>query len=62
MIVCRSGARSAKACALLAGHGIVAADLTSGTTAWAADGQELHRPSGAARAGWAMERQVPDVG
>jgi rhodanese-related sulfurtransferase len=58
LIVCRSGARSAKACALLAGHGIVTADLTGGTTAWAADGHELHHPAGAARATWAMERQV----
>jgi rhodanese-related sulfurtransferase len=58
LIVCRSGARSARACALLAGHGIVTADLTGGTTAWAADGHELHRPAGAARATWAMERQV----
>lgn len=58
LLVCRSGARSARACALLAGHGIPAADLTGGTTAWAAGGHELRRPTGGARATWAMERQV----
>ncbi|MFE7841827.1 rhodanese-like domain-containing protein [Streptomyces sp. NPDC057474] len=58
LVVCRSGARSEKACALLAEHGVTAADLTGGTNAWAAGGHELHRPSGGARATWAMERQV----
>ncbi|MBZ3905693.1 rhodanese-like domain-containing protein [Streptomyces griseiscabiei] len=58
LVVCRSGARSAKACALLARHGVTAADLVGGTNAWAAGGHELRRPSGGARAGWAMERQV----
>ncbi|MFF9038136.1 rhodanese-like domain-containing protein [Streptomyces sp. NPDC014892] len=58
LIVCRSGARSEQARALLARHGVPAADLTGGTNAWAAEGHELHRPSGGARAGWAMERQV----
>lgn len=58
LVVCASGARSEKACALLAEHGIAAATLTGGTSAWAAAGQELHRPAGGARATWAMERQV----
>ncbi|QFR03178.1 rhodanese-like domain-containing protein [Streptomyces phaeolivaceus] len=58
LIVCRSGARSAKACAFLTEHGVTAADLAGGTHAWAAGGHELHRPSGGARAGWDMERQV----
>lgn len=58
VVVCRSGNRSARACALLAEHGVTAADLTGGTNAWAAGGHELHRPAGGARGGWAMERQV----
>lgn len=58
LVVCASGARSEKACALLAEHGIAAATLTGGTSAWAAAGHELHRPAGGARATWAMERQV----
>lgn len=58
LMVCRSGARSEKACVLLAGHGVTAATLTGGTVAWAAAGHELHRPAGGARATWAMERQV----
>ncbi|MFB7243541.1 transporter [Streptomyces populi] len=58
LLVCRSGARSANGCALLAGHGVPAATLTGGTGAWAERGHELHRPSGTTRAGWAMERQV----
>ncbi|MDX2527434.1 rhodanese-like domain-containing protein [Streptomyces europaeiscabiei] len=58
LMVCRSGARSGKACALLAEHGVAAADLAGGTNAWAAAGHELHRPSGGATATWAMERQV----
>ncbi|MDX2933862.1 rhodanese-like domain-containing protein [Streptomyces ipomoeae] len=58
LVVCASGARSEKACAVLAGHGIAAATLTGGTSAWAAGGHELHRPAAGARATWAMERQV----
>ncbi|WP_200301475.1 rhodanese-like domain-containing protein [Streptomyces adelaidensis] len=58
LMVCRSGARSAKACVLLAEHGVTAATLTGGTLAWAAGGHELHRPAGGARTTWAMERQV----
>ncbi|WP_371573986.1 rhodanese-like domain-containing protein [Streptomyces sp. NBC_01314] len=58
LVVCRSGVRSQKACALLAEHGVTAADLTGGTNAWTAGGHELHRPSGGVRATWAMERQV----
>ncbi|MGW0706211.1 rhodanese-like domain-containing protein [Streptomyces sp. NPDC002643] len=59
LVVCASGARSEKACAVLVGHGIPAATLTGGTSAWAAGGHELHRPAGdGARATWAMDRQV----
>ncbi|UUU28863.1 rhodanese-like domain-containing protein [Streptomyces sp. CA-210063] len=58
LMVCRSGARSEKACLLLAEHGVTAATLTGGTLAWAAGGHELDRPAGGARATWAMERQV----
>lgn len=56
LVVCASGARSDAACRLLAEHGVPTATLAGGTAAWAADGHELHRS--AARAGWAMERQV----
>jgi rhodanese-related sulfurtransferase len=58
LVVCASGARSENACGVLAGHGITAATLAGGTSAWAADGHELHRPEGAARTVWGMERQV----
>ncbi|MEO3972931.1 rhodanese-like domain-containing protein [Streptomyces sp. CAU 1734] len=58
LMVCASGARSASACGLLAGHGVAALTLTGGTRAWADGGRELHRPGGPARASWAMERQV----
>jgi rhodanese-related sulfurtransferase len=58
LMVCRSGARSAKARALLAEHGVTVADLAGGTNAWAAGGHALHRPTGPVRATWAMERQV----
>ncbi|OEJ50128.1 rhodanese-like domain-containing protein [Streptomyces agglomeratus] len=57
LVVCASGARSAQACAVLAEHGIAAATLTGGTTAWARLGHDVHRPDGA-RTTWAMERQV----
>ncbi|BBC38909.1 hypothetical protein SGFS_102030 [Streptomyces graminofaciens] len=58
LMVCASGARSEKACALLAKHGVTAATLSGGTSGWASRGHELHRPATTARAGWAMERQV----
>ncbi|MGW7055092.1 rhodanese-like domain-containing protein [Streptomyces sp. NPDC054887] len=58
LVVCASGARSENACKTLAENGITAATLSGGTGAWAADGHELHRPQGASRATWGMERQV----
>ncbi|WP_327397171.1 rhodanese-like domain-containing protein [Streptomyces phaeochromogenes] len=59
LIVCASGNRSQAACELLAGEGIAAATLAGGTTAWAAEGNDLDRPAAsAARGAWAMERQV----
>ncbi|NUQ96422.1 MAG: rhodanese-like domain-containing protein [Streptomyces sp.] len=58
LVVCASGARSQNACALLAEQGIPAATLTGGTSAWAAAGHDLHRPTPRARATWGMERQV----
>ncbi|MGW1809735.1 rhodanese-like domain-containing protein [Streptomyces sp. NPDC002078] len=59
LMVCASGARSQRACGLLAEEGIATATLTGGTSAWAADGHDLHRPAVCeTRAGWSMERQV----
>ncbi|WP_405386304.1 rhodanese-like domain-containing protein [Streptomyces sp. NBC_01102] len=58
LVVCAPGARSRNACRILAGSGIGAATLSGGTGAWAADGHDLHRPRGATRARWGMERQV----
>lgn len=58
LVVCASGARSENACRILAQNGVTAATLAGGTGAWAADGHELHRPQGAPRATWGMERQV----
>ncbi|MFR9798722.1 rhodanese-like domain-containing protein [Streptomyces sp. MS06] len=58
LVVCASGARSENACRLLAENGITTATLSGGTGAWAADGHDLHRPQGASRAVWGMERQV----
>ncbi|MFJ3933085.1 rhodanese-like domain-containing protein [Streptomyces sp. NPDC090029] len=58
LVVCASGARSGNACRILAENGITTATLSGGTGAWAADGHELHRPQGAPRATWGMERQV----
>ncbi|MHC5905535.1 rhodanese-like domain-containing protein [Streptomyces sp. S6] len=59
LVVCASGNRSARACALLADHGIPAANLTGGTTAWAAQGNPLDHPAGPVRrTAWTMERQV----
>ncbi|MEW2301585.1 rhodanese-like domain-containing protein [Streptomyces sp. NPDC006655] len=57
LIVCASGARSATACRRLAEHGITAAALTGGTTAWTQLGHDTHRPAGT-RVPWAMDRQV----
>ncbi|MEU9880399.1 rhodanese-like domain-containing protein [Streptomyces phaeochromogenes] len=59
LIVCASGNRSQAACELLAGESIAAATLAGGTTAWAAEGNDLDRPAAsAARGAWTMERQV----
>lgn len=58
LVVCASGRRSADACEILAGHGIAAATLDGGTSAWAAAGHEVHRPAEAPRKVWGMERQV----
>ncbi|KOU70343.1 rhodanese-like domain-containing protein [Streptomyces diastaticus] len=57
LIVCASGARSAKGCEKLAAQGIAATTLDGGTSAWVAGGQETERPVGA-RATWPMDRQV----
>ncbi|MFD7048582.1 MULTISPECIES: rhodanese-like domain-containing protein [Streptomyces] len=57
VMVCASGARSAQACATLTAHGIPAATLTGGTTAWSRHGHDLHRPADA-RGVWPMDRQV----
>ncbi|UNO43417.1 rhodanese-like domain-containing protein [Streptomyces sp. MST-110588] len=57
LLVCASGARSAQARGRLAEHGIAAADLTGGTTAWQQLGHHVQRSAGP-RAVWAMERQV----
>ncbi|MER6129234.1 rhodanese-like domain-containing protein [Streptomyces sp. NPDC001795] len=58
LMVCASGNRSANACRILAEHGITAATLVGGTSAWSAAGHEVHRPKAAARGVWGMERQV----
>ncbi|MET9468803.1 rhodanese-like domain-containing protein [Streptomyces sp. NPDC006544] len=58
LLVCASGARSGKAAAALAAHGVPAASLTGGTSAWTAAGHDLPSPDGPARAVWGMERQV----
>ncbi|MFF2191342.1 rhodanese-like domain-containing protein [Streptomyces sp. NPDC058157] len=58
LVVCASGARSLSACRSLAAHGIATATLTGGTAAWTAGGHALHRPEGARRPTWDMERQV----
>ncbi|MBT1100275.1 rhodanese-like domain-containing protein [Streptomyces sp. Tu10] len=58
LIVCASGARSENACRILAENGITTATLSGGTSAWAAEGHDLHRPEGNPRATWGMERQV----
>jgi rhodanese-related sulfurtransferase len=58
LMVCASGNRSANACGVLAGHGIGAATLVGGTSAWTAAGHEVHREEAAGRRVWGMERQV----
>ncbi|MEV5959748.1 rhodanese-like domain-containing protein [Streptomyces sp. NPDC051987] len=58
LLVCASGARAENARAILAEHGVPAAVLTGGTNGWAGRGHALHRPRGASRPAWAMERQV----
>lgn len=59
LVVCASGARSEKACALLAEQGVPTATLAGGTGAWSSEGRDLHRPAACdTRAGWSMERQV----
>ncbi|WP_073952186.1 rhodanese-like domain-containing protein [Streptomyces kebangsaanensis] len=59
LVVCASGARSQKACVLLAEQGVSTANLTGGTGAWAAAGHELNRPVACeTRSSWSMERQV----
>lgn len=58
LVVCASGARSESASRTLAEHGVTAATLTGGTSAWAADGHDLHFPATGPRASWSMERQV----
>ncbi|MGW0585298.1 rhodanese-like domain-containing protein [Streptomyces sp. NPDC002920] len=57
LIVCASGARSAKGCERLATLGVEAATLTGGTSAWAAAGHPVER-SADARTPWPMDRQV----
>jgi rhodanese-related sulfurtransferase len=57
VLVCGSGARSARAQRRLADQGVEAANLAGGTDAWSLLGHDLHRGAGA-RPVWAMERQV----
>ncbi|MGW1780128.1 rhodanese-like domain-containing protein [Streptomyces sp. NPDC002143] len=57
LIVCASGARSAKGCAQLADLGVAAVTLEGGTAGWAAAGHPVERPAGGS-APWPMDRQV----
>ncbi|MFJ8110646.1 rhodanese-like domain-containing protein [Streptomyces sp. NPDC096132] len=57
LIVCASGARSAKGCERLAAVGVRAATLEGGTSAWVAAGYAVERPAGV-RTPWPMDRQV----
>jgi rhodanese-related sulfurtransferase len=57
LIVCASGARSAKGCERLAALGVEAVSLDGGTGAWAAAGHPVERTPGA-RTPWPMDRQV----
>jgi rhodanese-related sulfurtransferase len=60
LVVCASGARSENACRMLAESGIRTATLAGGTSAWAAQGEDLDHPTvcSTSKATWAMERQV----
>ncbi|MFC7264336.1 rhodanese-like domain-containing protein [Streptomyces lutosisoli] len=58
LVVCASGARSDSARKTLAEHGVTAATLVGGTSAWSERGHELHHPAAGTRATWSMERQV----
>ncbi|MEU6141076.1 rhodanese-like domain-containing protein [Streptomyces sp. NPDC047081] len=57
LIVCASGARSAKGCAQLAALGTAAATLEGGTAAWTAAGHPVERALGA-RTPWPLDRQI----
>lgn len=57
LIVCASGARSARGCERLAALGVEAATLEGGTNGWASAGRPVERPAGA-RSRWQMDRQV----
>jgi rhodanese-related sulfurtransferase len=39
-VICRSGARSMKACEFVAGHGVEAVNVAGGTMAWVTSGRE----------------------
>ena len=41
LVICRSGARSAKACGFLAGRGVDATNVAGGTLAWIESGREV---------------------
>ncbi|MFJ6656660.1 rhodanese-like domain-containing protein [Streptomyces sp. NPDC091377] len=58
LVVCASGARSANACATLAGAGIRAMTLTGGTADWSRRGLALGRPASGGPGVWPMDRQV----
>lgn len=47
LVICRSGARSAKAVELLIGHGVSAINIAGGTNAWAASGRPISSGPGA---------------
>jgi rhodanese-related sulfurtransferase len=57
LIVCASGARSAKGCAHLMTLGVEATTLEGGTGGWAGAGHRVERPAGS-RTPWPMDRQV----
>lgn len=40
-VICRSGARSMRACEFLAGHGVEAVNIAGGTMAWQQSGRPL---------------------
>ena len=41
LVICRSGARSMRACETLAAHGIEGINVSGGTLAWIASGREV---------------------